>query len=131
MILDSSAVIAVLRQEDVHEEIRACLDEAVAISIGAPTLFEVRMVAFARWGREGEGLAHGFFDDWKVGVIPFDERHVALALSAFTRYGKGRHPAALDYGDCMTYATARLAEMPLLFTGRDFARTDLAPALPV
>jgi ribonuclease VapC len=120
-----------LRREDVHEEIRACLDEAAAVSIGAPTLFEVRMVAVARWGREGEGLARGFFDDREVGVIPFDERHAALALSAFTRYGKGRHPAALDYGDCMTYATARLAEMPLLFTGGDFARTDLASALPV
>jgi ribonuclease VapC len=86
------------------------------------------MVAIGRFGDEGEALVERFLDDWRVDVLPFGERHWLVADDAFARYGKGRHPAALNYGDCMTYATARLAEMPLLFTGDDFARTDIAPA---
>jgi ribonuclease VapC len=62
-------------------------------------------------------------------VIPFDDRHWSIAIQAFIRYGRGRHPAALNFGDCMTFATAHLAARPLLFTGDDFAKTDLAPAL--
>lgn len=131
MILDSSAVMALLREEDGHELLHLVLEASPLCGIGAPTLFETAMVATGRFGRGGLDLVGAFLDRWRVEVIPFDERHAALAFSAFARYGKGRHPAALNYGDCMTYATARLAEMPLLFTGRDFARTDLASALPV
>ncbi len=61
-----------------------------------------------------------------VTVIPFTNAHNTAALDAYLRYGKGRHPAALNFGDCMTYATARLAGAPLLCVGEDFAQTDLA-----
>ena len=61
-------------------------------------------------------------------LVPFDERHREVAAEAFIRFGKGRHPAGLNYGDCMTYATARLAGDALLFIGEDFAQTDLALA---
>ncbi len=74
-------------------------------------------------------LVARFRDQWNVEVVPFDARHQRAASDAFARYGKGRHPAKLNFGDCMTYATARLAEMPLLFTGEDFRRTDVTPAL--
>jgi ribonuclease VapC len=61
-------------------------------------------------------------------VIPFTEDHWRLAVEAYVRFGKGRHAAALNFGDCLTYAIARLAEQPLLFVGGDFAKTDLTPA---
>jgi ribonuclease VapC len=63
-----------------------------------------------------------------VVVIPFDEQHADAAGDASVRFGKGRHPAKLNYGDCMTYATARLADGPLLFIGNDFAQTDIQAA---
>jgi ribonuclease VapC len=86
------------------------------------------MVVRGRFGTNGLVLLERFLDDWEVQVIPFGESHWRAAMEAFTRYGKGRHPAGLNYGDCMTYASARVAEMPLLFIGNDFAKTDIPPA---
>lgn len=129
MILDSSSVIGTLRRERDYLRLQAALEGAAVISIGAPTLFETGIVAIGRFGRRGIRLVDGFLDEWEVDVLPFDQRHWLVAADAFARYGKGRrHPARLNYGDCMTYATARLARRPLLFTGEDFARTDLAVA---
>ncbi len=62
-------------------------------------------------------------------AIPFEDRHWGAAAEAFIVYGKGRHPAALNFGDCMTYATARLSGNPLLFVGEDFAKTDIPSAI--
>jgi len=64
-----------------------------------------------------------------VQLVPFTAEHSDAAIDAFVRYGKGRHPAALNFGDCQSYAVAVVAGMPLLFTGNDFARTDISPAL--
>jgi ribonuclease VapC len=60
-----------------------------------------------------------------VEIVPFTDEHYRVAVSAFQRYGKGRHPAALDFGDCLSYAVARLSGMPLLFTGDGFSKTDI------
>jgi ribonuclease VapC len=129
LILDSSAVVAVLRREWGHERIERAMEDAGTLTIGAPTLFETAMVAVGRFGRDGQVLVEHFLEAWGVHVAPFDHRHWRVAVAAFNRYGKGRgHPARLNYGDCMTYATARLAEMPLLFVGDDFAKTDIAVA---
>ncbi|MEX2105274.1 MAG: type II toxin-antitoxin system VapC family toxin [Solirubrobacterales bacterium] len=128
MILDSSAVVSVLREEVGHKRLHGALERADALAIGAPTLFETGMVAIGRFGEHGRALVAQFLEYWDVEVAPFDGRHWRVATDAFVRYGKGRHPAALNYGDCMTYATARLADLPLLFTGDDFAQTDLAAA---
>jgi ribonuclease VapC len=97
--------------------------------MGAPTLLETGMVAVGKFGLPGRGLVSQFLEDWEVEVVSFDHQHCRVGAEAFTRYGKGRHPAGLNYGDCMTYATARLAEMPLLFVGDDFRMTDIIPAL--
>jgi ribonuclease VapC len=86
------------------------------------------MVALGRFRAEGEALVEQFLDDLKVEVLPFDGRHWRAATDAFIRYGKGRHPAGLNFGDCMSYAAARVADEPLLFTGNDFAKTDIPPA---
>jgi ribonuclease VapC len=127
VMFDSSAVLAILKEEPGHRRLHSKLEGAGCLAIGAPTLFETAMVAIGRFGRE-EALVEQFLKDWKVDVLSFGEGHWLVADDAFVRYGKGRHPAALNYGDCMAYASARLAGMPLLFTGNDFARTDIAPA---
>jgi ribonuclease VapC len=128
-VLDSSAVVSLLRGEEGHRRLHATLEGAAVLAIGAPTLVETGMVADSRFGASGRALVTQFLDYWSVEVTPFDSRHWRAAFDAFRRYGKGRHPAALNYGDCMTYATARVAELPLLFVGEDFSQTDLTPAL--
>ncbi|HEX5928992.1 MAG TPA: type II toxin-antitoxin system VapC family toxin [Solirubrobacterales bacterium] len=128
MILDTSAILALLREEPGHQHLFPVLERADTIRIGGPTLFEAAMVALRRFGEKGPGLVEHFLDEWRVQILPFGDRHWRTAFDAFVRFGKGRHPAALNYGDCMTYATARVAGMPLLFVGGDFARTDLEPA---
>lgn len=128
MILDSSAVIAILLREKRHDDLEEVLASASAVAIGAPTLLETSMVATRLVDRRGGDLLARFLEGWEVEVVPFGKRHWRVAADAFARYGKGRHPAALNYGDCMTYASARLAEMPLLFVGDDFLKTDIVPA---
>jgi ribonuclease VapC len=129
LILDSSAIVSVIREEDGYGRLSAALEEAPSVAVGTPTLFETAMVLVGSTGAPGHQILSSFLADNGIVLIPFDERHSALATDAFLRYGKGRHPAALNFGDCMTYATSRLADRPLLFTGEDFAKTDIASAL--
>lgn len=128
MTLDSSAVVAMLLCEVGHRRLAETVAGAETVTIGAPTLLETDMVMVGRL-EHGAALVEKFLEEHGVVVLPFDGRHRAVATKAFTRYGKGRHPAGLNYGDCMTYATARIADHPLLFTGDDFAMTDISSAL--
>ena len=128
MILDTSAVMAVLFREKQWERLEESIEAAGFLAIGAPTLFEAEMVAFKAFGRQGQELVEQFLIDRGIRVLPFDGHHWQIAVKAFSRYGKGRHPAALNYGDCMSYAIAADAGQPLLFVGDDFAKTDIPPA---
>lgn len=128
MILDSSAVVAVLLEEPGHEELERKMREQDVLAIGAPTLFETGIVMVNASGEGGRAAISRFRGDLNVVVVPFGQPHCEAAADAFARFGKGRHPAALNYGDCMTYATARLAGRPLLFIGDDFAQTDIEAA---
>jgi ribonuclease VapC len=101
---------------------------AAVVAIGAPTLVECVIVVGRAEGEEGIDALSRLILDLGIEVVPFDEPHVDTATEAFIGYGKGRHPARLNYGDCMTYATARLSERPLLYTGDDFAQTDIQAA---
>jgi ribonuclease VapC len=97
--------------------------------VGTPTRLEARMVLTGRGGAEAADAAlAAIFADPAIQVIEFTTAHLAAAIDAFDRYGKGRHPAGLNYGDCMAYAVARVAGCPLLYKGEDFARTDIRPA---
>jgi ribonuclease VapC len=129
LILDSSSVVSVLFKERGHERLAEAMAGAGDLGIGAPTLVETGMVMIGCMGLGARGLLARFLEQRRVLVIPFDDRHWNAAAQAFIRYGKGRHPAALNYGDCMTYATARIAGAPLLYAGEDFAKTDLCSAL--
>ena len=130
MILDTSAVVAIIREEQGEPRFVKAIEEAATVGIGTPTLVEASIVLVRRMGVVGRLALARFLQERDVVLIPFDEEHFKVAAEADIRYGKGRHPAALNYGDCMTYATAYLADHPLLFTGKDFAQTDLVPALP-
>lgn len=117
----------ILREKGYRRLVEA-MDGATELAIGAPTLFEIDNVIAQRLEHDDGALVSAFLEDNGVEVIAFDARHRSLAREARLRYGRGRHPAKLNYGDCMTYATARLADRPLLFTGDDFSKTDLAAA---
>jgi ribonuclease VapC len=120
----------VLLQEQGHRQLAEVMDEAGIVGIGAPTLLETGLVMIGTFGLHGRGLLAQFLEEQEIVVVPFDDRHGRVAAEAFVQYGKGRHPAALNFGDCMTYATASLADEPLLYVGDDFARTDLVAARP-
>ena len=124
MILDSSAIVAIVFQEDGYERLLEKLAAAAEVGIGAPTLVECGIVLSARLDRDARGLLSRFLDEAQVTLLPFTEAHCGIALGAWRKYGKGRHAAALNFGDCLAYAVARLADMPLLCVGDDFPLTD-------
>jgi ribonuclease VapC len=128
LILDSSAVVAVIREEQDHGRLIEAIEGAGEIAIGAPTAFECSLALVGRYGVVGRLMLSRFLEQNRVIKIPFDERHWSIAADASIRYGKGRHPARLNFGDCLSYATAKVAGAPLLFIGEDFAQTDIAAA---
>lgn len=130
MILDSSAIVAVLLREPGHEPLLDMIEPADPVGVGTPTLAETAIVVSAKLGPSGKTLLARFVEEAGLIVIPFADEHWRAAADAFLRYGKGRDPAALNFGDCMTYATAQLAGRPLLCLGNDFAKTDLTLAAP-
>jgi ribonuclease VapC len=125
MILDSSAVVAILMEEPEAETLLAKLQQPGSIGIGVPTLVETSMVLTSRWQRDSVSILERFLSELGALILPFDEAHWHVASEAFLRFGKGRHPAALNFGDCMSYATAKIAGRPLLCIGADFPKTDL------
>ena len=128
MILDSSALIALVFREPEAEQILASLAEAEVVAIGAPTLAETGIVLGAKLGEASRAILSRLIEDLDLVVVPFTAAHGREAREAFLRFGRGRHPAGLNFGDCLTYATAKLAGQPLLFVGNDFSQTDLAAA---
>ena len=128
MVLDTSAIIAILLQEDGYERLLEALDGAGGVFVGAPTLLEAGMVLSSHLGQDARPVLLAFLRRLDAEVIPFGEHHVDAATGAFLRFGRSRHPAGLNFGDCMSYAVAALAGMPLLFTGADFSQTDIQSA---
>jgi ribonuclease VapC len=125
VILDSSVIVAIVRREPGFEELVARVGSEEHLAVGAPTLAETAIVLEARMGVDSRAVLEHFLRDFGVATVSFGSDHWREAARAFRRFGKGRHPAALNFGDCLTYAVARLAERPLLCVGDDFSRTDL------
>ena len=128
MILDSSAILAILLREPGLERIVDAIATAPKLAIGAPTLTETAIVLENRIGDNARSILIHFMHEWKIEIIPFGEHHWQEAVIAYSRYGKGRHKAALNFGDCMTFAIAKLSGQPLLCTGNNFSKTDLKTA---
>lgn len=128
MILDSSALVAFVLREEGWEELLSKMEAAETLGVGTPTLAETGLVLASRLTADSTGVLLRILLEFDVRTIPFGDAHWREAVRAFRRYGKGRHPAGLNFGDCLTYATAKLAGQPLLSAGRDFEKTDLERA---
>jgi ribonuclease VapC len=125
MIIDSSAILAVIGREPGYERIVHQLAASPGTRIGAPTQLETGIVLTARFGPRGKTALARFLQENSVQTVAFDEAHASMALDAYSRFGRGRHPAGLNFGDCCTYAVASLTGEPLLCVGDDFPKTDL------
>ena len=128
MIVDSSALVAIVMAEPGFEALLANMLAASTRGIGTPTLLETLIVLTRRLQADPSPMLRALLHEMQVEVIPFTEEHCLAALSAFLRFGKSRHPAALNFGDCIAYAVASVAEEPLLYVGEEFARTDIGAA---
>ncbi|MBK5255878.1 MAG: type II toxin-antitoxin system VapC family toxin [Vicinamibacteria bacterium] len=128
MILDASAIVAILLKEPGHDILLSKLASADHVAVGAPTLAETAIVLLSKIGPGGRRALAAFLSESEISVVDFSDAHWRAAADAYGRFGKGRHRAALNFGDCLTYAVAKLSSRPLLATGNDFSRTDLALA---
>jgi ribonuclease VapC len=128
MTLDSSALIAILFSEQGHLDLIDRILVAESVRVAAPTLVETCMVLAGRRRTAVVGEVDALVQELGVTVVPLGEREWHAAVAAFLRFGRPRHAAALNFGDCLAYGAAIVANDSLLFVGDDFARTDVTPA---
>ncbi len=129
IVVDTSALIAILiGDSEARTFVQSILasDEAL---VGAPTAFEFRMVAQAERFGKGEGEIDAILRLPRLCIVDWSPILLGDADEAFKRFGKGRHPAKLNFGDCMSYALAKSLGCPLLYKGEDFAKTDIVSAV--
>ena len=130
LVVDTSAVVAVILGEPGSNVLAARLEEALARLMSAAIRVELGIVIEARLGPAGQDVVDRFLRDAKVDIVPVDADLAARAMSGWRRYGKGRHPAGLNLGDCFTCALAERTGHPVLCTGDDFAATDVTVVRP-
>lgn len=128
MVLDASAVLAIFQEEPGHERLLGRIGEAELVIVGAPTVLEAAIVLVARFPGDARARLMGLLRSMDAEIVEFTQEHFDVALDAFVRFGKGRHPAKLNFGDCMAYAIASISGFPLLYTGNDFSKTDIPAA---
>jgi ribonuclease VapC len=128
MTLDSSALIAILFAEPGYLDLVDRILLADSARVAAPTLVEVSMVLAGRRRKQAPGDVEALVHELGVTVVPFGEREWHAAATAFLHFGRGRHKASLNFGDCLAYAAAMVTNDSLLFVGGDFALTDVTPA---
>lgn len=125
MVIDTSAILAVLFHEADGENFARAMLAAPELCIAAPTWLETAIVVSSRKGNAGFAAFSELIDGLGMETVPFDDGHARIAHEAWIRFGKGRHPAALNMGDCHSYALAKARSDVLLFKGNDFSQTDV------
>ncbi len=125
MIVDSSAILAIVFLEPEADRLVRCLVAEPERAMSAVNWFETLMVVESRHGAAAADKTLLLLEQLEMEPIPFDWQHILEAQRAWRRYGKGRHPAGLNMADCAAYAAARIAGRPLLFKGDDFSKTDI------
>jgi ribonuclease VapC len=130
LVVDTSAAVAVLAGETAGAGIIEHLDAATTRVMSAATMVELGIVLEARFGPVGSAVVDRFLRDAAVEVVAVDEDQARAAIAAWRRYGRDKHPAALNLGDCFTYALAAARSLPVLCVGNDFAATDLEAIVP-
>jgi ribonuclease VapC len=128
MVLDTSALMAILQEENEGKVFLDTIEAASIRLLSSATLVETSMVVLARRQEAGRAIFNEFLGDMKIEIVPLTPQHAAFAVEAFRRFGKGRHPAGLNLGDCFSYALAKATGEQLLCKGDDFPRTDIARA---
>lgn len=130
IVLDTSALVAILTDEPERRAFNEAIDEAATRLLSAATLLETKMVLFSRYGGAGVNALDAFLLRAEIRIEPVTAAQAEIAFDAFRRYGRGTgHAAHLNYGDCFSYALARENAAPLLFKGGDFGHTDVETAL--
>jgi ribonuclease VapC len=127
MVIDTSALLAILFNEPAAEHFELALATDPVRLISAASVLEAAIVVEARLGEAGGRELDELLSTAQVTIMPFTTEHAAIARQAYRTYGKGRHPAGLNYGDCFSYALAKTSGETLLFKGDDFSQTDVTP----
>ena len=125
MVIDTSAMIAILMHEPAADRLVSAMEADRTRLVSAATVVEASLVLLARYGEAGDPQLDRLLRGIGAEVVPVGEEQVALARDAALRFGRGRHPAALNFGDCFSYALAVARGEPLLCVGDDFSQTDV------
>lgn len=129
IVVDTSALVAIILGEPEAEQYNAVFDRAPAAVISAVSVFEAETVLAGRKDGRVARRVRQLIDAWSIRIQPFDDAQARLASAAYARFGKGYHPARLNLADCAAYALARSLDAPLLYKGDGFSRTDVRSAL--
>lgn len=129
MIVDTSALVAIALKEPGFEAVAEALIGSRERSMSYVSYLEYSMVLSRKPVWDGPRRIKESVEQWQIQFVEFTSKHAEEAIAADQRFGKGRHKAALNFGDCAAYATAKLAGEPLLYVGADFALTDVESAL--
>ena len=125
MVLDTSAVVAILQNEPERRKFNEAIEASESRSISTASFVECSMILESRYGADGVRDLDLFIAKAQVSLMPVDEEQADLARRAYRKFGKGRHPAGLNFGECFSYALSRALDLPLLFKGNDFNQTDV------
>ena len=128
MIIDTSAIVAILFNEDDAQVYAEAISLADCCRVSAATFVEAAIVVESQTKNNGSRQLDAFIRRAAISIEPVTEDQAHIARQAFTDFGKGRHPAELNYGDCFSYALSKATREPLLFKGKDFAKTDVSAA---
>lgn len=127
IVVDSSALVATILEEPGFAAVESALLSASHLVISSVSLYETLTVLMTRRRTDSSADVHALLSALQITVVPFDELAARMAYDAYRKFGKGFHPAKLNFGDCPVYALAKSRDAALLFTGADFSRTDVRP----
>ncbi len=125
MVIDTSAILAILLQEPAADRLMSAVEADRTRLVSAATVVEASLVLLGRYGEAGDPPLDRLLRGIGAEIVPVGEEQVALARDCALRFGRGRHPAALNFGDCFSYALSVERDEPLLFVGEDFSQTDV------
>lgn len=125
MVLDTSAVLAVLQDEPERRKFNEAIEDAETRFLSTASFVECSMIVESRYGADGVRDLDLFIAKAQISLAPVDEEQADLARRALRKFGRGRHPAGLNFGDCFSYASSKALQEPLLFKGNDFSQTDV------
>ena len=129
IVVDTSAIVAILKREEERDAFARIISASDACFFSTVGYLEASMVIVGRGRAQLTDELEELLSELAIELVPFDQQQARVSQTAFFRFGKGRHPAGLNFGDCVSYALARSRGLPLLFKGTDFAKTDVISAL--